>query len=120
MLSPTSARMGGRVYGFARREIAGAFDCAWMLEYERLCRKSVSVWSLQNEVFQSYIITVVLQRGPIAAFGWSMLPFLLIHNVFAWWVFTRANYIEHYGLLRDKQPDGKCEQCYSGALWPDV
>jgi len=114
---PASARMGESIYRFARREIPGAFDRAWMLEHERLCRKGVPAWSLQNEVLQSYIITVVLQLGLIAAFGWIMLPFLLIHNVFAWWVLTSANYIEHYGLLRDKQPDGKYERCQPHHSW---
>ena len=114
---PASARMGESIYRFARREIPGAFDRAWMLEHDRLCRKGVPVWSLQNEVLQSYIITVVLQVGLIAAFGWIMLPFLLMHNVFAWWVLTSANYIEHYGLLRDKQPDGKYERCQPHHSW---
>ena len=40
----------------------------------------------------------------IAAFGWLMLPFLAIHNVVAWWQLTSANYVEHYGLLRERDP----------------
>ena len=36
---PASARMGESIYRFARREIPGAFDRAWMLEHDRLCRK---------------------------------------------------------------------------------
>ena len=41
--------------------------------------------------------------------GWVMVPFLLIHNVLAWWQLTSANYVEHYGLLRAKRADGSYE-----------
>ena len=67
------------------------------------------VWSWHNTMLQSYAISAVLQLGLIAAFGWVMLPFLALHNVIAWWQLTSANYVEHYGLLRDKLPDGRYE-----------
>ncbi len=114
---PASARMGESIYKFAKREIPGAFQRAWMIEHERLCRKNLPVWSLSNEVLQSYLITIVMQIGLIATFGWIMLPFLIIHNFFSWWVLTSANYIEHYGLLRSKQADGKYERCQPHHSW---
>jgi alkane 1-monooxygenase len=109
--------MGESIYKFARREIPGAFHRAWMIEHERLCRKDANVWSFQNEILQSYMISIILQVGLIASFGWIMLPFLLLHNVFSWWVLTSANYIEHYGLLRAKQENGKYERCAPHHSW---
>ncbi len=114
---PASARMGESIYAFARREIPGAFHRAWMIEHERLGRKGVPVWSLQNEILQSYLISIVLHVALLATFGWIMVPFLLLHDFFAWWVLTSANYIEHYGLLRAKQPDGKYERCQPHHSW---
>ena len=114
---PASARMGESIYVFAVREIPGAFHRAWMIEHERLCRKGIPVWSTSNEILQSYIISVVMQIALIATFGWIMLPFLIIHNFFSWWVLTSANYIEHYGLLREKQADGKYERCQPHHSW---
>ncbi|MFT7686837.1 MAG: alkane 1-monooxygenase [Candidatus Azotimanducaceae bacterium] len=114
---PASARMGESIYKFARREIPGAFHRAWMLEHERLCRKGEPVWCLKNEILQSYLITIVIQVCLIAAFGWIMLPFLVIHNFLSWWVLTSANYIEHYGLLRMKQENGKYERCQPHHSW---
>ena len=60
-------------------------------------------------MLQSYAITAVLQGCLLAAFGWVMLPFLAIHNLVAWWQLTSANYVEHYGLLRQRLPDGRYE-----------
>ncbi len=114
---PASARMGESIYKFARREIPGAFRRAWIIELERLRRKQVAVWGLNNEILQSFALTFLMQMGLVAAFGWIMLPFLVIHNFFSWWVLTSANYIEHYGLLRSTQPDGKYERCQPHHSW---
>ncbi|MEJ2131924.1 MAG: alkane 1-monooxygenase, partial [Gammaproteobacteria bacterium] len=114
---PASARMGESIYKFALREIPGAFARAWKLEQERLGRQGRSVWSFGNEILQSFAITAVLQSSLIVAFGWVMIPFLVIHNVFAWWQLTSANYVEHYGLLREKLPDGRYERCQLWHSW---
>ena len=104
-----SARMGESIYRFARREIFGGMRRAWRLEKQRLARAGHGVWTPRNEILQSYAVTVLLQGTLIATLGWSMVPFLLIHNVLAWWQLTSANYVEHYGLLRAKQADGSYE-----------
>ncbi len=114
---PASARMGESIYKFARREIPGAFRRAWKIEDERLQRKGLSVWSWDNDIIQSMSISIVLQIGLIAAFGWVMIPFLVIHNFWAWWQLTSANYIEHYGLLRSKSDDGDYERCQPWHSW---
>jgi alkane 1-monooxygenase len=114
---PASSRMGESIYRFALREIPGAAKRAWLLEKERLARRGQSVWSKDNEVLQSMAITAVLQIGLIVAFGWLMIPFLAIHNFFAWWQLTSANYIEHYGLLRQKQENGRYERCQPHHSW---
>ncbi|MEK9952676.1 MAG: alkane 1-monooxygenase, partial [Curvibacter sp.] len=104
-----SARMGESIYRFALRELPGGIRRAWQLERDRLRKEGRSAWSVHNTLLQSYAITAVLQLGLIAAFGWIMLPFLAIHNVVAWWQLTSANYVEHYGLLRQRLPGGGYE-----------
>jgi len=114
---PASSRMGENIYQFSLREIPGAFRRAWKIEQQRLARKNVSLWGHHNEIIQSYLLSLVMQASLVYAFGWIMLPFLVIHNVLSWWVLTSANYIEHYGLLREKQEDGKYERCQPHHSW---
>ena len=114
---PASARMGESIYRFARREIPGAFRRAWAIEKERLERRGKTAWHPDNQILQSMAITVLLQAGLLAWLGWSMIPFLLIHNVFAWWQLTSANYVEHYGLLRLKDANGRYERCEPHHSW---
>ncbi len=114
---PASARMGESIYRFALREIPGAFRRGWMAESDRLGRCGQATWSIHNGILQSYAGSLVLQGGLIMAFGWIMIPFLAIHNVWAWYQLTSANYIEHYGLLREKDGNGRFERCKPHHSW---
>tara|TARA_R110002126_G_C10488881_1_gene503076 strand:- start:5765 stop:6970 length:1206 start_codon:yes stop_codon:yes gene_type:complete len=106
---PATARMGENIYKFSTREIPGAFRRAWSLEEERLSRRGKSPWSLENEILQPMLITFALYVGLLAFFGPLMLVFLPIQMAFGWWQLTSANFIEHYGLLREKLDNGRYE-----------
>jgi alkane 1-monooxygenase len=112
-----SSRMGESIYRFALREIPGVFTRAWIMEKDRLERRGRSVWHPGNQILQSYAITAALSLLLIIAFGWVMVPFLLVHNACAYWQLTSANYIEHYGLLRKKDANGKYERCEPHHSW---
>jgi len=114
---PASARMGESIYKFALREIPGAFRGAWAIEKERLESRGKSVWHWNNSILQSYALTVLMTLAFAWFFGWLALPFLLIHNLCAYWQLTSANYIEHYGLLRLGDETGKLERCKPHHSW---
>jgi len=114
---PASSRMGESIYQFMLREIPGAFLRGWAAEKERLARLGKGPWCLHNDILQSYALSVVLQGSLILAFGWIMIPFLVIHNVWAWFQLTSANYIEHYGLLREKLANGRYERTQPHHSW---
>jgi alkane 1-monooxygenase len=114
---PASARMGESLYRFARREIAGACREAWMIEKARLARLQKSAWHPQNQILQSYAMTVALSMALVVAFGWVMIPFLLIHNLMAYWQLTSTNYVEHYGLLRSADENNRYERCQPHHSW---
>ena len=114
---PASSRMGESIYRFALREIPGGLQRAWGLEKERLQLRGLPVWHYSNPMVQSYALTAAITLALLLMFGWKTLPFLLIHNLFAYWQLTSANYIEHYGLLRTLDADGKYERCQPHHSW---
>ncbi len=114
---PASARMGESIYKFARREIPGAFRRAWQIEKERLTLRGKSIWHRSNPILQSYAISAALSLLLILLMGWKAVPFLLIHNLLAYWQLTSANYIEHYGLLREQDVKGRYERCQPYHSW---
>ncbi|MCJ7558796.1 MAG: alkane 1-monooxygenase [Gammaproteobacteria bacterium] len=112
-----SARFGESIYGFALREIPGAFRRPLQLEARRLQRLGHSAWNWRNQILQSYALSVVLYGSLVAVFGLAMFPFMVVQAAFGWWQLTSANYIEHYGLLRMKKENGHYERCQPHHSW---
>jgi alkane 1-monooxygenase len=112
-----SARMGESIYKFALREIPGAVKRGWVLERERLTQSGHSVWSFHNEILASWSLTAAIGLALIASFGLAIVPFLIVHHLYAWYGLTQANYVEHYGLLRQKLPNGRYEPTEPRHSW---
>ncbi|HEY6619702.1 MAG TPA: alkane 1-monooxygenase [Steroidobacteraceae bacterium] len=112
-----SARMGESIYKFVRREIPGAFRRGWHHERERLAKQCHGPFTWHNPILLSWTLTLAVGAALIAMFGWVLLPFLIIHHVYAWYGLTQANYVEHYGLLRQKMPNGRYEACKPHHSW---
>ncbi len=112
-----SSRMGESIYRFALREIPGAFTRGWQLEVERLRSRNLPIWHFSNPILQSYVVSAAVTLLLLYWVGWIALPFLLIHHFFAYWQLTSANYIEHYGLLREKKDNGRYERCEPHHSW---
>ena len=114
---PASARMGETIYRFALREIPGALKNGWSFEAERLRKKGKAVVSLDNEILLGWMITFGAALILVGAFGWIAAPFIVVHHMFGWYGLTQANYVEHYGLLREKRENGRYEPCRPHHSW---
>ena len=114
---PASARFGESIYAFAGRELPGAFKRGWRNEAERLEKRGKSVWSIDNEILQGFSLTIVVAAGLIALFGWKVAPFIVAHHFLGWYALTQANYVEHYGLLREKSPNGRYQSVEPRHSW---
>ncbi len=114
---PASARCGESYYGFMRREIPGAFRRAWRLERERLAGLGRGALDPRNENLQGWALSIVFWGGLLLALGPALLPFMLLQAVFAYSLLSAANYVEHYGLLRARLPDGRYERTAPRHSW---
>jgi alkane 1-monooxygenase len=114
---PATSRMGEHIYEFMLREIPGAFKRAWRLESERLERTGKSRWNAGNEMLQAGAMTLVMYTALLALFGWPMVPVLAVVAFWGAFQLTSANYIEHYGLMRQKLPNGEYERCAPHHSW---
>ncbi|EKF76058.1 alkane 1-monooxygenase [Alcanivorax hongdengensis A-11-3] len=114
---PASSRMGESIWKFVWREMPGAFKRAWQLEKTRLQREGKAVWSLHNEILQPALITLVTWGALTAVFGLSILPVILAVAFWGAFQLTSANYIEHYGLRRQKDANGRYERTQPHHSW---
>ena len=114
---PASSRLGESIYRFVLREMPGAFRRAWALETDRLQRRGMRAWHPDNEILQAGALTLVLYGGLIGLYGWPMAALLPLVAFWGAFQLTSANYIEHYGLQRQRLADGRYERCAPHHSW---
>ena len=68
-------------------------------------------WTLRNDILSAWAMTVVLFAVLAIVFGPVVLPYLLLQAVLGFSLLEVVNYLEHYGLLRQKREDGRYERC---------
>jgi len=114
---PASSKMGESFWAFLPRTMIGSLRSAWNIEKERLARNGKSVWSLDNDNLQAWAMTVVLFGALGALWGWGALAFLLVQAFYGASLLEVVNYLEHYGLVRQKGKDGRYERCTPAHSW---
>ena len=114
---PASSRLGESYWEFLPRTVWGSLTSALHLEKQRLERMGKPFFSIQNDVLNAWLMTVVLFAALIAVFGWVVAPWLLFQAVVGFQLLEVVNYLEHYGLLRQRQEDGRYERCAPHHSW---
>ena len=114
---PASARMGENVYLFYFRSILGSLRSAWRIEGRRLARRGQSAWTPRNDVLNSWLMTIALFAALVAAFGVGVLPWLVGQAAIGFFLLETINYLEHYGLRRQRRPDGSYEKVRPSHSW---
>ncbi|WP_330228834.1 alkane 1-monooxygenase [Nocardia sp. NBC_00508] len=114
---PASARLGESLWEFLPRSVSGSFRSAIVLERDRLARKGKGWWSVGNHILQAWSMTVVLFGALVATFGYQVLPWLALQAVIGIGLLETVNYVEHYGLLRARRPNGMYARCSPRDSW---
>ena len=111
-----SARLGESLYRFLPRTIIGSFKSALHLEYNRLKQKNLSLYSYHNQFWWIILAPLMITIICFLCGGVSLALFFLLQSAVAILMLEIVNYIEHYGLQRQKLPDGLYERvspCHS-------
>jgi alkane 1-monooxygenase len=113
-----TSRFGESFWRFLPRVVKGSVVSAWNLEKVRLQRSHKRVFSIGNDVLNAWAMTLGLWAVYVAIWGFGVLPYLLIVAVYGFSLLESVNYLEHYGLLRQKVGDGtRYERVSSRHSW---
>lgn len=116
-VDPASARYGESFYAFWPRTVIGSLRSALAIERARLAKLGRSQWTFANEVVQGWALTAILAGGLLLTFGPMIAPWLALQAVVGFTLLEAINYLEHYGLLRERRPDGRYERCGHVHSW---
>ena len=114
---PASSRLGESLYRFIARSVVGSLRSAWRIETQRLHRSGRSRWSINNDVLNAWIISLALFGVLVFRFGVGVLPWLAGLAVIGFCLFESVNYLEHYGLRRQKLANGRYERVRDSHSW---
>ncbi|MBC7632453.1 alkane 1-monooxygenase [Aeromicrobium sp.] len=114
---PASSRLGETVWEFMPRTVWGSLKSAWGLEKKRFERQKKSHWTMKNDLLNAWIFSVVLWGGLMIAFGWEILPYLVLQAAAGIWLLESVNYLEHYGMKRKKLESGRFERVNPSHSW---
>lgn len=107
---PATAKLGQSFYRFWPQTVFKGFLSAWKFENERKDHKGKKFVLLRNRIFQYLIYEILFVILIYFIFGLASLFFFLIQSFIAISLLEAINYIEHYGLLRKKQENGRYER----------
>ena len=114
---PASARFGETFWEFLPRSLWGTLRSAWQLEAQRMRRLNKSPFNIGNDVLNAWLMSVVFWGVLVAVFGPELIPFVIIQAVVGFTLLVAIDYLEHYGLLRQKTPSGQYERCAPEHSW---
>ena len=107
---PASSRIGESFYGFWPRTVVGSLRSAWRIEVRRYARRGQHPWRLGNDVLNAWLMTLVLWAALVAWLGVAIVPYLVLQAVVGLTLLEAVNYLEHYGLLRERVGSGDSER----------
>ena len=99
---PASSRVGENFYQFWPRTVGGSLKSAWTLEKKRIARRGKHPFRISNDVLNAWLMSAVLWGAMIAWLGVGIAPYLVIQAIVGFSLLEVVNYMEHYGMLRQK------------------
>jgi len=114
---PATARLHEGFWRFLPRAVLGELRGAWVLEAERLRRQGQSPWSAHNQMLQLQVAQAGLAGLVLAGFGPKGLLAWLGTAAVGYVLFQLVNYVEHYGLLRQRTASGVYERVQPYHSW---
>ncbi|HEU0190194.1 MAG TPA: alkane 1-monooxygenase [Mycobacterium sp.] len=118
---PASSRFGESFWEFLPRSTVGGIRSAWELEAQRIRRTGKSPWNpstwANNDVANALAMSVLFWGALFAVFGPALIPYFLINAVYGSSLLESVNYLEHYGLVRQKLDNGRYERCTPQHSW---
>ena len=114
---PATAKFNQTVYSFWFTSVMGQYISAWRLQLQLLKIKNSGFLSIKNDMLYYTIFELAYLLVIYSFFGFYGLFLAVIIGVLSFLFLETINYIEHYGLLREKLPSGRYERVQSHHSW---
>jgi alkane 1-monooxygenase len=107
---PATARYGESFWRFLPRTVIGSWLSAWEIECTRLQRLGLAPSSWRNQMLWFAALPIAIAVALGLALGPAASVLFFVQSAMAITLLETVNYVEHYGLTRNKGPDGRYER----------
>jgi len=114
---PATAKYQQTVYGFWLSSVCRQYANAWKIQGERNREKGSGFWSVYNDMLWYTLFQIVYLAGIGVVLNTSTALLMLAAGVVGFILLETVNYIEHYGLLRAKNEQGRYEAVRAIHSW---
>jgi alkane 1-monooxygenase len=113
----SSAPLGDNAYAFIARAFLHNVPTAYRLEQANFQRRGQSWSAWRSEINHLFAFSLLLAVACTAIGGWIGLLFFVGQAVGAIALLEVINFIEHYGLARQRMPNGRYEKVNPTHSW---
>ncbi|RZS99331.1 alkane 1-monooxygenase [Aquimarina brevivitae] len=114
---PATAKLNQPIYIFWLKSIPYQYINAWKIQLQLLQSKHKSFWSIYNDMLCFLVITIFYLSAIYLLFDTKGLLVALFSGMIGFLLLETINYIEHYGLLRNKKASGRFERVAEIHSW---
>jgi alkane 1-monooxygenase len=114
---PATAQYQQSVYGFWISSVSRQYANAWKIQGKRNRENGWGFWSIYNDMMWYTILQLVYLVTIWFVFNINTALLMLTAGVVGFILLETVNYIEHYGLLRSKNDQGRYEAVRAIHSW---
>jgi len=114
---PATARYNQTVYSFWFTSITRQYASAWKIQKRLLKNYKLPFLSKHNDMLWYLVFQLMYLAILFIVFGFNGLLFAFFAGIVGFLLLETVNYIEHYGLLRFKKPNGRYERVKEIHSW---
>lgn len=114
---PSSARFNENLYRFYARSIFCSYLSAWEIAAADQKKRGLPALHWRNEMLQLQLLQLLFVTALFVVFGWSTTVLFGIAALMGILLLESVNYIEHYGLSRQRTASGHYERALPQHSW---
>lgn len=114
---PATAKVNQTVYSFWYTSVTRQYVNAWHIQKKLLSKENLPFWHIRNDMLGATAAQVILLVIVFGIGGVKGVFFTLCMALISFLLLETINYIEHYGLIRQKTASGRYERVREIHSW---
>jgi alkane 1-monooxygenase len=114
---PATAKYKQNLYSFWISSVTKTYLSAWRIQLKLLKVSKLSFFSLRNDMIFYTLFQIAFLIFIYLNYGLIITLYSLLMSIGSFLFLETINYVEHYGLLRKKEPSGRYERVKPNHSW---